>query len=342
VGAISCQANYSIGLAVIGYKIEVIHTMREFWAAIKSSSSAKYHVIITDYDGLGTAENAGDFPKHHCRYYIVDGFGTHQSFNAKKRQLDLKHILTPYPFDLINSPINMLADQLPRDQWKQRLKQGVIWAKSYEYITPAIKDHLQSIIDLAPLHSTFGTKKTRAPLPFVTHDVLSRKDFFQLLTESRFVIGIGKPLDGPTALEVLAHGCVLINPTFSPPLRLQSKPTDRRYTSQHPFVEQYVPRPHAYSIDITNHTLLRSTVQEILSQPPPGPYIHPFHTAAVYVENLRHIFEVKRLECREIEGTGPKKHPGNDVYQSFENFVSSGCAQAQGCPEHWLGGKEEE
>jgi hypothetical protein len=63
------------GMANIGYQLTFVHTIHGFWQLVKGWPQL-WDVVITDYDGLGTAENAEHFPQQHCKYYIVDGFGT--------------------------------------------------------------------------------------------------------------------------------------------------------------------------------------------------------------------------------------------------------------------------
>jgi hypothetical protein len=270
--SILSHLTHPLGLVAIGYDVKVVHTICDFWEVMTGPTKINFDIIITDYDGLGTAENIGDFPAHHCKYYIVDGFGTQPSHNTA-RQLDLKRVLTPYPYDLTNTAINMITDQLPADDWSpKRSPQGVIWAKSFSYLSSSsVLASLKDISALASLHTTYGLSASSDPyrdLSFLySHPIMDRKSFLQLLSSSRFLLGVGKPLDGPTALEAMAHGCAFINPIFNPPIRIPDKPTDRPYTSQHVFVEQYIPRPFAYTVDIANTSALKEVIKEILKTP---------------------------------------------------------------------------
>jgi hypothetical protein len=74
---------------------------------------------------------------------------------------------------------------------------------------------------------------------------LSRKEWLRLLSESLFLLGLGKPLAGPSAVEAVVHGSVFINPVypvervrsnvqtkFGPPF--ETDPNMMGFLSQHP------------------------------------------------------------------------------------------------------------
>jgi hypothetical protein len=373
--------DFITALAALGYQLTIVNKMIDFWIYLKAKPTL-YDIVITDYDGLGTAENIGHFPLYHCRYYLIDGFGTQEKFNIK-RHLDLKRILTPYPFDGSNSPINLIASVLPKHLWSSPTFQGVIWAKDPAYL----QSHLSTIEFLAQtlnitLVTTFRTnisgKKSSTTLSelrnltnILFQGFLNRMQYLQLLSGSAFLLGLGQPLDGPTPLEAMAHGCSFINPLFVTPYTHQNKPTRYTYHSQHPFIQEHVPEPFAFTIDVTNHTKLAETIQKIFHRfqkrkeyerrishsssnqssrdIPLSPfyYRHPFHMPSQYVKN---VFEIlsntsesnclsKYSQVAGGEGRGgglspPVRHPGNKVFNTFTDFRVNNC---QGkCHPHWI------
>lgn len=349
------------GMAALGYRLTVINKIVDMWIYLKADPDY-FDVIITDYDGLGTAENIGHFPAYHCRYFVVDGFGTQAAFNTK-RHLDLKRILVPYEFDGSNSVIHMVTAQLPREQWRDhyqsdknenkmdnsksdssrysdgnsnsaiRPKAGLIWAKDATYFRPPLVATLASLPREVTLRTTLRTDQQRGSglgplsgLPNVVNLGFHKKsEYLQLLTEHRFLIGVGKPLDGPTPLEAIAHGCAYINPRFTPPLVITGKPTRFPYTSQHPFIESHIGPPHAYTVDILNETALTAIVKEIMSRPEPlEPFVHPYHRPEGYVANLRAILTSLEAKCSSDKSV-PTKHPGNKVFPTYGAFVRANC-----------------
>lgn len=353
--------DFITALAALGYQLTIVKRFLDLWIYLKANPE-KYDIIITDYDGLGTAENIGHFPRYHCRYYLIDGFGTQQQFN--KRNLDLKRILTPYPFDGSNSPIHIISSVLPSYLRSLPREQGVLWSKDPSFLLP----HLETIRYIAEklnitLITTFRTniadkvtvdalQQIRSIPNIKFFNFLDRFEYLKLLSGSMFLIGFGRPLDGPTPFEAIAHGCAFINPLFLIPFVHNNKPTRYAYHSQHPFVQDNVPEPYAYTIDITNHTLLSNVIANIIhrfrqrvdyesNQKDASQfyYRHPSHIPSNYVMNIHEILsntsESKCLAKYSKEGISPpSKHPGNNVYETFSDFIRDNC---QGfCQPHWV------
>ena len=312
------------GLSALGYRLTVVDKIVDMWLYLKADPTY-FDIIITDYDGLGTAENIGHFPPEHCRYFVVDGFGTQEAFNMK-RHIDLKRVLVPYEFDGSNSVIHMVTAQLPPDRWaSERSKDAVIWAKDGKYLA-SLSSALSAIPQSVKLYTTLRTdQKKSGPLPMknvVNLGYKKKPQFLELLTQHRFLIGVGNPLDGPTPLEAIAHGCAYINPLFTPPKVFTGKPTRFAYTSQHPFIQEHIGPPHAYTIDINNATQLAGTVQQILANPI-EPLVHKHHRPDGYVANLREIVESAHRNCPITKM--PVRHPGNRVFESFGAFARANC-----------------
>ncbi len=290
--------DFLAGLAALGYHLTLVDNMGDLWIYL-SSNETKYDIIVTDYDGLGTAENIGHFPLFHCRYYLIDGFGTQEAFNTK-RHLDLKRILTPYPFDGSNSAINIVTSVLPFEKRLPLKRQGVIWSKDPEFLFPHLDTIRYLTEDLGIQLVTTFRLNTDSPgadqvytylraLPNIKSlNFLNRQSYLQLLSGSMFLIGFGKPLDGPTPLEAMAHGCAFINPIFSPPFVQTNKPTRFPYTSQHPFVEDHVPQPFAFTIDLNNRTILKETIEIIEKRHERRQYLSDLIYSHLHTTNTNH------------------------------------------------------
>jgi hypothetical protein len=369
--------DFITALAALGYQLTIVKHKIDFWIYLKANPM-KYDIIVTDYDGLGTAENIGHFPLYHCRYYLIDGFGTQEKFNTK-RHLDLKRILTPYPFDGSNSPINIVTSVLPKRLWSSPKLQGVIWGKDPAYL----HSHLSTIKFLSQtlnitLVTTFrknmrdkksirALHELKASFPnIIFQNFLNRMQYLQLLSGSAFLLGFGRPLDGPTPLEAMAHGCAFINPLFSTPYVQRNKPTRYVYHSQHPFIQEHVPEPFAFTIDVTNHTKLAETIQKIFQryqqrkkferkdsrsssrqssagddELPDSPYYyrHPLHVPSNYVTNIFEILSNTSeskclLKYSGADGLSPPmRHPNNKVFATFSDFLTENCPEI--CFEHW-------
>lgn len=109
-------------------------------------------------------------------------------------------------------------------------------------------------------------------------------------------IGFGFPYEGPAPLEAIANGCIFLQPKFNPPHSslnhefFRGKPTSRKViephplasdaasfirvtailsgppqvSSQHPYAEQHVGRPHVYTVDFNNSEEFDAAIREIM------------------------------------------------------------------------------
>jgi hypothetical protein len=279
----------------------------------------------------------------------VDYFGTQPQHN--NRNLHLKQILTPYEYDGSNTVIYMVTKQLLAEDWTTREHKGVLWGKDSAYSA----DLLQSLVSQVSSHIPIKTTQVKKPGYYPMKNVnitnlglLSHEKYLRLLSGSKYLLGVGLPLVGPTALEAIAHGAVFINPVFDPPKPTGKARTSYAYTSQHPFVEQYIPEPYAYTIDINNHSAVERVILELATRPSEDfkGYIHPSHTPLGYVQNVFDIFSsmlspvAKAARCDLTESivapgqksrSAPKKHPGNKVYPDFISFVKDNCGDPTRC-----------
>ncbi|GLD60559.1 alpha-1,6-mannosylglycoprotein 6-beta-N-acetylglucosaminyltransferase B-like protein [Lates japonicus] len=102
------------------------------------------------------------------------------------------------------------------------------------------------------------------------HGLLPQQELQQLLRKAKLFIGFGFPYEGPAPLEAIANGCIFLQPKFNPPHSslnhdfFRGKPTSRKVSSQHPYAEQYIGRPHVITIDFNNSEEFDSTIREIM------------------------------------------------------------------------------
>lgn len=116
-------------------------------------------------------------------------------------------------------------------------------------------------------------------------------------------VGLSFPYEGPAPLEAIANGCTFLNPRFDPPKSskntdfFKGKPTLRevlksssfiislrsfyclpsvisdvhltfwpQLTSQHPYAEVYIGRPHVWTVNIDDPAEVENAIKAILSQ----------------------------------------------------------------------------
>ena len=83
----------------------------------------------------------------------------------------------------------------------------------------------------------------------VFHGHLESSEWRNLLRASKFVLGLGDPLLGPSAIDAVVSGCVFINPIYTDPRTKFPELTDPAtgqpyYASQHPYLQHSVGKPY--------------------------------------------------------------------------------------------------
>ncbi|XP_026054807.1 alpha-1,6-mannosylglycoprotein 6-beta-N-acetylglucosaminyltransferase A-like [Carassius auratus] len=90
--------------------------------------------------------------------------------------------------------------------------------------------------------------------------------------EDELFVGLSFPYEGPAPLEAIANGCAFLNPRFDTPKSskntdfFKGKPTLRELTSQHPYAEVYIGRPHVWTVNIDDRAEVENAIKAILSQ----------------------------------------------------------------------------
>ncbi|RMX57963.1 hypothetical protein pdam_00020016 [Pocillopora damicornis] len=137
------------------------------------------------------------------------------------------------------------------------------------------REYLDTLHKYLEIHGTFFAMseaeiKKNVPEYVIAHGILSKPDLEKLLQETKVFIGLGFPYEGPAPLEAIAQGCIFLNAKFDPPHnRLNTrffkvKPTLRNLTSQHPYAEVFIGKPHVFTVDISNLSHVEEALKEIL------------------------------------------------------------------------------
>ena len=134
---------------------------------------------------------------------------------------------------------------------------------------------------LAPLHSTLKTApvKHRA---IAYHGHQTPASWAGLLAGSKFMLGLGDPLLGPSAVDAVVAGCMYINPIYD-------RPVKEIYASQHPYMVDHVGEPYVCSARLRDLDAVRACVRKALGQSLP-PMIPRDFTLDAYLDRLRKIF----------------------------------------------------
>ncbi|XP_042112247.1 alpha-1,6-mannosylglycoprotein 6-beta-N-acetylglucosaminyltransferase B isoform X1 [Ovis aries] len=252
-----------------------------------------FDLIYTDYHGLQQMkQHMGlSFRKYRCRIRVIDTFGTEPAYNHEEYatlhgyrtnwgywNLNPKQFMTMFPHTPDNSFMGFVSEELNETE-KQLIKDGKASNMAVVYGKEASiwkgKEKFLSILNkYMEIHGTVYYESQRPPeVPaFVkNHGLLPQPEFQQLLRKAKLFIGFGFPYEGPAPLEAIANGCVFLQSRFSPPHSslnhefFRGKPTSREVFSQHPYAENFIGKPHVWTVDYNNSEEFEAAIQAIMT-----------------------------------------------------------------------------
>lgn len=261
------------GLGALGCRVTQAPTLRWFYARRRVEQLLGWMTtpgrLVLDPWSLALAVRHGLLDdRDAARLRILEWYGTPSAhIPSSPRDLQASQYLLPYPdsrhgnhwigFLLRDTAQRPLAS---RDQLAQYLRasmamkrpQGLVWGKEGRYFTEPVRRLLTRLSRSCELHITIDEARLAGdPLDgrFINHGSMAPGAWRQLIRESAFVIGIGDPMSGPTAIEALAAGAVYLNPRFTPPRRINDVEGLEART-QHPFTETIAaPFVREYAVD---------------------------------------------------------------------------------------------
>ncbi|XP_011897725.1 PREDICTED: alpha-1,6-mannosylglycoprotein 6-beta-N-acetylglucosaminyltransferase B isoform X7 [Cercocebus atys] len=253
-----------------------------------------FDLIYTDYHGLQQMkQHMGlSFKKYRCRIRVIDTFGTEPAYNHEEYatlhgyrtnwgywNLNPKQFMTMFPHTPDNSFMGFVSEELNETE-KQLIKGGkasnmaVVYGKEASIWKLQGKEKFLGILNkYMEIHGTVYYESQRPPeVPaFVkNHGLLPQPEFQQLLRKAKLFIGFGFPYEGPAPLEAIANGCIFLQSRFSPPHSslnhefFRGKPTSREVFSQHPYAENFIGKPHVWTVDYNNSEEFEAAIKAIM------------------------------------------------------------------------------
>ncbi|KFP68832.1 Alpha-1,6-mannosylglycoprotein 6-beta-N-acetylglucosaminyltransferase A, partial [Cariama cristata] len=228
---------------------------------------------------------------YQCMLRVLDSFGTEPEFNHAhyaqskghktpwgKWNLNPQQFYTMFPHTPDNSFLGFVVEQhLNSSDIKhindiKRQNQSLVYGK-VDHFWKDKKSYLDIIHTYMEVHGTVhGSSTIYIPGYVKNHGILSGRDLQFLLRETKLFVGLGFPYEGPAPLEAIANGCAFLNLRFNPPKSskntefFKGKPTLRELTSQHPYAEVYIGKPHVWTVDISDLSEVEKAVKSILNQ----------------------------------------------------------------------------
>ncbi|NWT52216.1 MGT5B acetylglucosaminyltransferase, partial [Erythrocercus mccallii] len=264
------------------------------------TSPLPFDLIYTDYHGLQQMkQHMGlSFKKYRCRVRVIDTFGTEPAYNHEEYatlrgyrtnwgywNLQPTQFMTMFPHTPDNSFMGFVSEELNQTE-KQLIKANKVSSMAVVYGKEASiwkgKEKFLAILNkYMEIHGTVYYETQRPPeVPaFVkNHGLLPQHEFQQLLRKAKLFIGFGFPYEGPAPLEAIANGCVFLQARFNPPHSslnhefFRGKPTSREATgtavfqvsSQHPYAEDFIGKPHVWTVDYNNSEEFEAAIKTIM------------------------------------------------------------------------------
>ncbi|XP_072339424.1 alpha-1,6-mannosylglycoprotein 6-beta-N-acetylglucosaminyltransferase B-like isoform X3 [Scyliorhinus torazame] len=287
-------------LYVLGHSLKITATLRELQSFLgvppgrgscPLTAPLSFDIIYTDYHGLQQMkQNMGlSFKKYKCRIRVIDTFGTEPAYNFDDYanlhgyrtnwghwNLNPKQYMTMFPHSPDNSFMGFVAEILNNTEKKaiQSSKvnnMAVVYGKDANMWKGKAK-YLEVINKYMEIHGTVYYQThwpPEMPMFVKNHGLLPQHELQRLLRKAKLFIGLGFPYEGPAPLEAIANGCIFLQPRFNPPHNsknnefFRGKPTSREVSSQHPYTEYFIGKPHVWTVDFNNTEELASVVRTI-------------------------------------------------------------------------------
>uniref|UniRef100_A0A3Q3VLZ2 alpha-1,6-mannosyl-glycoprotein 6-beta-N-acetylglucosaminyltransferase n=1 Tax=Mola mola TaxID=94237 RepID=A0A3Q3VLZ2_MOLML len=302
LGELVQWADLIASLTVLGHNLTFSNSQQHLIGAAPGRGSCPiqrpltFDLIYTDYHGLAHLHGAMGlaFLHYQCRFRILDSFGTEPAFNldsyARSRGyktlwgswgLQPQQYMTMFPHTPDNSFLGFVSaeevrEEEPESDTNRKDRIAIVYGKQ-EYMWQGKSEYVGWISEELETHATVYQPQGRAsnlPTVIKNHGLLTQERFLQLLRRAKVFVGLGFPYEGPAPIEAIAVGCVFLQPGFNPPHSSENngfyegKPTTRQISSQHPYAETFIGRPHVWTVDVTNKTDVREAVRAILRTEP--------------------------------------------------------------------------
>uniref|UniRef100_A0A3B3CJN9 alpha-1,6-mannosyl-glycoprotein 6-beta-N-acetylglucosaminyltransferase n=1 Tax=Oryzias melastigma TaxID=30732 RepID=A0A3B3CJN9_ORYME len=297
-------ADIVTALHVLGHNVKISVSLKELHGFLgvppgrgscPLTGALPFDLIYTDYHGLQQMkQHMGlSLRKHKCHIRVIDTFGTEPAYNHEEYatlhgyrtnwgywNLHGQQYMTMFPHTPDNSFMGFVAEELNETErlYIQRNKvnnMAVVYGKdaSMWKVSKDKEKFLAVLNRYMEIHGTVYYEAQRPPeVPaFVkNHGLLPQQELQQLLRKAKLFIGFGFPYEGPAPLEAIANGCIFLQPKFNPARSslnhefFRGKPTSRKVSSQHPYAEQYIGKPHVITIDYNNSEEFDAAIREIM------------------------------------------------------------------------------
>jgi hypothetical protein len=217
------------------------------------------------------------------KIFILDFFGS-KGLRGQGMNIPMNRYLTAF-----GSPWNSFLGYYMNEDIGEssspvaKKSQGVIWGKDTKHFTDRVP-MLKQIADRYTLVSTATSPVfNHANVRWLGHQ--TPQSWRNILRESKFLIGLGDPLLGPSAIDAISMGCMFINPVYD-------KPAREVYRSQHPYAAEKIGEPYVCSYQMKDAGSLMACVDKAMKTDL-KPFIPSDFTKTAYIERVASLFDLK-------------------------------------------------
>lgn len=235
---------------------------------------------------------------HEKKIFVMDFFGSKSVRNSGIPGLQMKRILTAYGSQWNNTYLGYFIDRAQHSVLSSKAlhkkQQGVVWGKDAKHLSGSEKllEALASDTELdVTLYSTASSAVLKMPILSTGH--LDPTKWHELLAESKFLIGMGNPILGPSAIDAISMGCLFIDPIYQKGSRSVCKKSSNGncYNSQHPFAVERIGQPYVCSYREHNSVELKHCIKLALKTTL-QPMIPKELEKEEYVRRVKYIFSL--------------------------------------------------
>ena len=219
------------------------------------------------------------------KVFVLDFFGSEQLPKEKPSfKVPADRFLTAFGYPG-NQFLGYFIDSTVFNAHKGAVKkqQGVIWGKDPNHFSRGRDKLLSRVADLVELHSTASRAVFRHG-NVMWHGHQNKDGWLQLLAESKFLLGLGDPLLGPSAIDAISMGCVYINPVYDQPVR-------DHFKTQHDYAIAKIGAPYVCNAHLNDVKSVMKCVEFALQADLP-PFIPPDFEHDAYVARVKNIFSL--------------------------------------------------
>ena len=294
-GEIVVRSSLEASLRSLGCSVHVATSDKDY---DNLAQRQNYSILIFDPWTVLEKHTGGVRPRQLARQqlnhvYVLDFFGSESNVLG----IPSSRILSAFPTR--NAQATFLGFSLtkPGPRLQIARNQGVIWGKDIKYYASKLG---KSIIHTASSICTLVAISKHLNHDLQQHKNItfigpqSVKNFKTLLQSSKFLLGLGHPLSGPSGLDAMQAGAMLIIPDFSlNPLQMQA---GKHFESQHPYMTTFVGPPYVCTFQVlesgtANTTELHRCIERAVTTTL-EPRIPDDFQSEVYEKRVAKIFNI--------------------------------------------------